>query len=251
LLRVSDERQTRDGDPLETQRASLQNWAKTTGETISGFLYDKAPGTVEALTDRDGLATAIGYIKSHQACGIVVARLDRLARDLTAQEFLIREIHGHGAALASALPEEQRVLEGDGEDPQRVFIRQLFGAMAQYDRAMLKIRMQSGRMRRRAENKWNGGTVPYGFRVDASERLVLEPREAGIIARGMTLRIEGVTFSDIGEYFSEAGMRTHRAPHWSPKLVSQCLDKSWDKGIRAAPLDRTAERFVSKLRHLR
>ena len=53
------------------------------------------------LADRDGLAEALDALRSRQAGGVVVARLDRLARDLVIQEQLLAEAWRLGGEVFS------------------------------------------------------------------------------------------------------------------------------------------------------
>lgn len=242
-LRVSDRRQAEDGEGLGSQRASILRWAEATGNVVAYWHEDQAPGTIEYLPERQGLAGAMGRVKSCEVAGIVVSRLDRLARDLTTQEFLLREVGQIGGRCASALPEEDRVLTQGDDDPQRALIRQIFGAFAQYERAMLKIRLASGRMKRRAEGKWNGGIVPYGFMVDTEERLAPDPFEAPLIAQGLTLRSMGVSYADVGEYWTQAGIRLRKATSWHPQLVKQVLANAARHGLTPGVLQGVALEF--------
>lgn len=243
-VRVSDHRQAENGDGLGAQHAAIERWAEQAGVEVTLWESDIAPGTMEALPRRQGFARALGKLKAGECEGIVVARLDRLARDLQTQEFLLVDI-GRWGKCASTLPEEERVLDG-GDDPQRVLIRQLFGAFAQYERAMLKVRLQAGRINRQAQGKWHGGTVPFGFMVEeGTERLVPDPFESPIIARGLNLRQRGVTLADIGEYFTEAGLQMKRSVRWRPEQVKRTLDMHNRHGIPPQPLDELAARFVN------
>ena len=241
--RVSDHRQAENGGGLGAQRAAIERWAEEAGVEVTCWESDIAPGTMEALPRRQGFARALGHVKSGSCVGVVVARLDRLARDLQTQEFLLVDLTRWGH-VASTLPEESRVLE-DGEDPQRVLIRQLFGAFAQYERAMLKVRLQAGRINRRELGKWHGGTVPFGFRVqESTEKLVLDIFEAPIIARGLNLRERGVTLEDIGEYFTEAGIRLKRSKTWRAEQVKRVLERHRAFGQKPLALDELAARFL-------
>jgi DNA invertase Pin-like site-specific DNA recombinase len=76
---------------------------------------------------------------------VVVARLDRLARDLLTQEFLLREIRQRGADLVSCSDTEADYLQDDPHDPTRKLVRQVLGAISEFERALIKLRLQRGR----------------------------------------------------------------------------------------------------------
>jgi DNA invertase Pin-like site-specific DNA recombinase len=62
----------------------------------------------------------------------VVYRLDRLARDLVLQEQLLAEVWRSGELFSTAGGEAN--LHGDPEDPSRRLLRQVLGAVSEYER---------------------------------------------------------------------------------------------------------------------
>lgn len=111
---------------------------------------------------------------------VVVEKLDRFARDLIVSEMLMRELRKRGIALYSA---EQGMVDmvSAEEDPSRTLIRQIFAAMAQYDKSSLVIKLRAARERKkRVEGKCGGANpyeaTPYGRRV---LELIIRLREMG------------------------------------------------------------------------
>ncbi len=81
------------------------------------------------LDAREALPDAVAEVREHRATGLVVYRLDRLARDLILQETLLAEIANLGGRVFSTIPGEQDVIEDDPDDPSRRLIRQVLGAV--------------------------------------------------------------------------------------------------------------------------
>ncbi len=105
---------------------------------------------LDGLDSREALPDAVAEVRAGRAAGLVVYRLDRLARDLILQETLLAEIAAAGGQVFSTMPGEQAVIEDDPDDPSRRLIRQVLGAVAEYERSLIRLRLRNGR-RRKAE----------------------------------------------------------------------------------------------------
>src|SRR3982075_3331631 len=81
-LRVSTQRQGRSGLGIEAQRATIQQFAGAESLTISAEFveFESGKGT-DALDRRPQLAAALAAAKAIK-CSVVVAKLDRLSRDV-------------------------------------------------------------------------------------------------------------------------------------------------------------------------
>jgi DNA invertase Pin-like site-specific DNA recombinase len=81
-LRVSKERQGRSGLGLEAQRAACQSFAQLEGFEIVGEFIEVETGKgFDALDKRPQLAAALTMAKKAK-CAVLVAKLDRLSRDV-------------------------------------------------------------------------------------------------------------------------------------------------------------------------
>src|SRR5690242_12478196 len=88
-LRVSTDRQAEEGLGLDVQEHAIRSWAKQEGHRISLWARDEGMSGSNGVETRVGLLDALGAIQSGAARGLVVYRLDRLARDLVLQEQLL------------------------------------------------------------------------------------------------------------------------------------------------------------------
>ncbi len=98
-LRVSTDRQADEGLGLEVQEAACRAWAKAHKHRVVAVLCDRGISGAKDLDDRPALADALTALKAGEAAGIVVYRLDRLARDLVLQESLLAEVRRMGATV--------------------------------------------------------------------------------------------------------------------------------------------------------
>src|SRR5262245_56935390 len=80
--RVSTQRQGKSGLGLEAQRAAIQRFAEAEGFTIVGEFIEVESGKgADALDRRPKLREALAEARKRK-CPIVVAKLDRLSRDV-------------------------------------------------------------------------------------------------------------------------------------------------------------------------
>ena len=94
---------------------------------------DKASG---ARADRPGLTQALNYVRSGDC--LVVWKLDRLGRSLSHLIHIVTDLQARGVAFRS-LTEQMHTTTPHGE-----FLFNVFGALAQYERALTKERIMAG-----------------------------------------------------------------------------------------------------------
>src|SRR5689334_1828566 len=87
-LRVSTNGQAEDGFGLEVQRERIEQFCKAEGLRLISVHADPAISGASDITQRPGLISALAVAISGEASALVLARIDRLARD-TLQALLI------------------------------------------------------------------------------------------------------------------------------------------------------------------
>jgi DNA invertase Pin-like site-specific DNA recombinase len=147
-LRVSTDRQAEEGLGLEVQEQAIRALARTERHRVVLWARDEGVSGSNGLETREGLADALEALKSRQAGGLVVYRLDRLARDLVLQEKLLADVRRMGGEVFSTSSAEASYLTDDPDDPSRKLIRQVLGAVNEYERAMIALRLRSGRRKK-------------------------------------------------------------------------------------------------------
>src|SRR6476661_9808605 len=81
-LRVSTQRQQRSGLGIEAQRATIARFAEAEGlQIIAEFVEAETGKGADALDRRPQLAAALAAAKAAK-CPVLVAKLDRLSRDV-------------------------------------------------------------------------------------------------------------------------------------------------------------------------
>lgn len=224
-IRVSTDRQAEQGLGLQEQERAIRRWAKTQGHRLVEVFQDSGQSGANGLDSRIGLGEALAALRTGLGQGLVVYRLDRLARDVVLQETLLREIWGYDCQLYSTSESEADYLVDDPEDPSRKLIRQVLGAIADYERGMIRLRLMSGRRAKSALGGYAFGAPPFGYAA-ANKRLVPEPHEQEALKLMAALRDGGLSLPQICTELEQAGFRPRRGRRWYPTSVSRCLSRT-------------------------
>jgi len=220
-LRVSTDAQA-DGLGLEVQETAIRDWAKVNGHTVDCHAADVGVSGSNGLEQRVALPEVFDWLKTGAIAGVVVYRLDRLARDLIIQEQLLAEVKRAGGRVFSTSASEGAYLEDDPGDPSRALIRQVLGAVAQYERSMIALRLRSGRQRKHDNGGFAFGSPPYGYRAEAGELVPVE-HEQEAIALMREWRDSGCSYRAIAEAL-EVTLPARRGK-WHPDTCRKILTR--------------------------
>ena len=131
----------------DRQSVDLQRDALLAAGVDERHLYsDKASG---ARDDRPGLKACLEFLKAGDT--LVVWKLDRLGRSLTNLLAIITDLKNRGVAFRS-LTEQM-----DTSTPHGELLFSLFGALAQYERALTRERVMAGLVAARRRGRFWGG----------------------------------------------------------------------------------------------
>ena len=207
-LRVSGKGQVA-GDGLPRQKKAICEYADEHGlEIVQWFTEAGVSGTLERREALDALLVAL---MSNGVRTVVVEKLDRLSRDLRIQENLIHEyfapVTGRFTLLSTAEPDL------GSDDPSRVFIRQIFGAVAQLDKSNIVLKLRAARQRAKATHGRCEGRKPYGTREGEPE----------IIGRIRSLHSQGLNYERIAKTLNAEGIKSRSGGHWFPANVRRIV----------------------------
>ena len=144
-IRVSGKGQV-NGDGFDRQRKAIQDYAKANGFEIVHIYQEE--GVSGTLKDRPALTDMMLDLEEngHGIHTVIIERIDRLARDLMIQENILHDMNRHGVSILSATDGD--LLE---DDPTRKLVRQVLGAIAEYDKTMLVLKLKAARDRKKAK----------------------------------------------------------------------------------------------------
>lgn len=203
-------------DSLEAQAEVCAAWATEHGHKVVGVHRDEALSGGLPANERPGLQAALLELQAGTADGLIVHRLDRLARELTVQEAALAVAWASGPRVAVIEAVEGEILRDDPNDPMRSGLRKIAGVIAEIERNMIRARLQGGRRRKAAKGGYIGGPmVPYGSRlVDgafepiAAERLVID--------RIVELRDGGAAWRAVADALNARGVAPPSGAAWYP-----------------------------------
>ena len=224
-LRVSTDRQAEEGLGLDVQRAAIRMWARREGHRVVGWFADEGASGSNGLDSREALPSALAELRGHRADGLVVYRLDRLARDLVVQETLLAEVRRLGADVFSTAASESAYLVDDPDDPARKLIRQVLGAVNEYEKSMIALRLRSGRRLKAQRGGFAFGSPPVGYRAEGGA-LVVDQEEALAVARARELRGRGKSLREIADVLANEGHRAKRGGMWHPTTLARVLART-------------------------
>jgi DNA invertase Pin-like site-specific DNA recombinase len=130
---------------------------------------------------------------------LVVAKRDRLARDVAVAAMIEKATLAAGAKVVSADG------AGNGDSPADAFMRTLLDGAAAYERALIRARTKAALGAKRARGERAGG-VPYGFTADDAGRLTSCPVEQEVISIVGTLRAAGMPLRGVVAELARRGL---------------------------------------------
>lgn len=175
------------------QRDAITLWALKHDLVISSWHEDLGiSGGCDAV-ERKGLREALAAVRVLRAASLLVAKRDRLARDVLVAASVEREVARLGARLISADG------AGNGDSPADAFMRTVIDGAAEYERSLIRSRTKAALRAKRGRGE-RVGQVPFGYAL-AADRVKLEPKasEQGIIRRVCELRALGLSLRAIVE----------------------------------------------------
>jgi DNA invertase Pin-like site-specific DNA recombinase len=133
-----------DKDSDRRQRNEIDRFAKAAGYEIIAEYYDKAVKGADPVGARPAFAEMLEKLLSNGARTIIVESPDRFARDLMVQLAGHDMLKAKGITLIAASAPTHFV----EETPTAVLVRQVLGAIAQFDKTSLVAKLAGARRRK-------------------------------------------------------------------------------------------------------
>ncbi len=223
-LRVSTDSQDDSGLGLDAQRSQIESYAASRGLTIVRWYQDVVSGA-STLDKRDGLSSLIDDLQPNQV--VLVAKRDRLSRDLMLSLWCEKEIARVSCSLESADG------AGNGTTPTDELLRHIVLAFGQFERSMIRDRTRAALQELKKKRKL--GRPLFGHRYDESGRLEPDPETFPTLQRMTTLRSEGLNYSVIARTLNAENLTSQTGKQFTPQMVRNLL-----KTIESAAEEPTA-----------
>jgi DNA invertase Pin-like site-specific DNA recombinase len=213
-LRVSTDRQGRSGLGLDAQREAIRRFAEAENLKLAGEYAEVETGKgADALELRPQLRLALD--KAHRLrCPIVVAKLDRLSRDVA---FI-------AGLMAQRVPFVVAEL-GPDIDP---FILHIYAALAEKERATISARTKEALARAKAKGARLGNPRLDEVRGKGAESMKAAAARfaVNILPLIQPLRAEGKSLREIADVLDARGVPTARGGKWAPTQVADILKRA-------------------------
>jgi DNA invertase Pin-like site-specific DNA recombinase len=134
-----------DKDSDKRQRAAIEAFAKRAGFTLVGEYYDAAVSGADPVDQRPGFAEMLRHLAANGAKTIIVESPDRFARDLAVQFAGHDMLNNLGIAVIPASAPDFFT----EDTPTAVLVRQVLGAIAQFEKASSVAKLAAARKRKR------------------------------------------------------------------------------------------------------
>lgn len=208
------------------------------------------------LEDRAGMGRVLDALRG--ADFILAAKLDRYARSVLEFARLLRAADDSGAVLVTA--------DGTLSPDTSKLVVHVLSAFAEYERDMIKARINASKNHLRSVGRWLGGAAPYGYRLikrDGGTYLDIDADAAAIIREcAEKLTRHGASLSGLTRELNERGVpspadharqrdgRKTRGAKWSTTTLRDVLITPAVRGflVQSAPgKPRTARNLVPVL----
>jgi DNA invertase Pin-like site-specific DNA recombinase len=212
-VRVSTERQGRSGLGLEGQHEAIARFCTAEGDTIAAeYVEVETAKGADALDRRPQLAAALAHAK-RIGCPVVVAKLDRLSRDV--------------AFIASLMAQRVPFVVCDLGPHADPFMLHIYAALAEQERRMISTRTKSALAAAKARGAvlggYRGGAVPdptAGLRARQAKALA---RSEAVLPRARELRDAGMSLRQVAAALAAEGITSARGGTWTATGIRNLL----------------------------
>jgi DNA invertase Pin-like site-specific DNA recombinase len=199
---------------LPRQQDDVQAFLSTRSDVASVTAYEDV-GYSGATADRPGLAKLLMDAKAGLFEAVVVASLDRLARDVTLMGYIKHVLRGYNVKVYSAT-------QSNDEDPTSKLVQDILAAVAGYERHLIAARLAGSRRAKAARGGYAHGQPPYGWKAVAGH-LEPSPLEQEILARIQDERKSGLSYERIAALRNQSQDPSRSGSLWYASSVQSVL----------------------------
>jgi site-specific DNA recombinase len=220
-VRVSQERNARNGYGLDAQEAEVRRFAEYKGLRRVRFYREAGASGYER--ERPELERLLADAKKGMFDVAVFPSIDRAGRS-------VKDVIEIDAALREAGVDIVFLREGiDTATPTGELYRNIMAAVAQFEGRLIYERMSKGKRRKAAEGGYTGGWLPYGYRLDDG-RAVVVAGEARVVEGVFHWRAKGRSLRWIAGRLNGNGAKTQRNGKWHVSTVRNMLGNRFYTG---------------------
>jgi len=208
-----------DGDTWDRQSAAIAKYAEGHGLEVVDEFRDAGVSGTKDLDNRPGLAALLDRVESNGVKIVLLENATRLARDLMVGEVILQQLTSAGCKVIAA--DSGTDLSADSDDPTRRLIRQVLGAVAEFDRRVTVMKLCAARERKRSRGERCEGRKPFGTL----------PGEPETLARIRELRRKTPygkrrSIQKICDALNTEGLSTRTGKPWTKQALNRILRRA-------------------------
>ena len=200
----------------EAQRSAIEAYASRHGVVVAEWCVDLGVSGGASLDRRPGLLSALAAMETTGAGLLLVAKRDRLARDVMIAAMVEASVKRLGARVVSAAGEGT-----DDDGPTGLLMRRMVDAFAEYEKIVIGARTKAALAVKSARGE-RVGSIPLGKRLAADGTLVDCPAELEAMALVNELRASGMSYREIAARVTLAGYRP-RGTAWHAQTIQRMV----------------------------
>ena len=202
---------------LEDQRTRILSYGVAMGHEVVQCFSEVRSG--KDTGNRPEFQRAIGMLKSGEADGLIVTKIDRLGRNVADLLKLVDEVI---APLGKSLV----ILESqiDTSSPQGRMVLTMIAAMAEMERSVIRERVERGRKAKADRGGYAFGAPRIGQKAVDGE-LVPDEAEQETIALIQRHRRSGKSHQKIADFLNAQSIPTKRGGIWHHSTVRKVLGR--------------------------
>ncbi len=212
-IRVSTAQQGKSGLGLDAQKAAIAKFAEAEGiELIAEFQEVETGKGADALNSRPQLAAALAEAKRRD-CPVVVAKLDRLSRDV--------------AFIASLMSKRTSFIVAELGADVSPFMLHIYAAVAEQERAMISQRTKDALAAVKARGR-KLGNPNIGKAQEAAAKVRTANADAfaaNVLPIIRDIQATGASMRKTADALNRRGIPTARSGTWAATQVSDILKR--------------------------
>ena len=201
-------------ESIEGQIRECTAYAEKNGITVVKHYIDRA---LSAKTDnRPDFQQMIKDSEKRLFDIVLVWKLDRFARNRYDSAHYEYQLERNHVKLVSAT-------EPISDSPAGIMVKSMLTGMAEYYSAELSEKVVRGMTENVLKGKYNGGTIPIGFKVDEEKFFQIDPLKAPFVVEAFQRYNEGATMKELMNWLNaiQAGVLTSSTKGRLEKLEAQ------------------------------
>lgn len=203
-----------DKDSGKRQLAAIQSYARQAHvEIVLPPFEDAAVSGADPIDARRGFGAMLAFLADHSDVRtILVETASRFARDLMVQETGHRKLKELGINLVAVDSPESFMADG----PTAEMVRQILGAVSQFEKAMVVLKLRAARDRKRAANGKCEGRKSHEERrpdvVRLARKLRRKPRNG-----------KRLSYRDVAAHLAQQGHMNSSGKPFGPSAIKSMI----------------------------